>query len=120
MEPMDIGSDPPDQMNKSNFSLSDPNVAKRIIDDLKSHGILDEARKACIAEVDSKVREASFPVSFLNKFSFNNFPFQPAYLNLQRRITDLLGKYLSGRRESWNPSVSKSDFRAQIRKYLEQ
>jgi hypothetical protein len=55
MEPMDIEIDPPDQMNKSSLSLSDPNFAKSIIDDLKSHGILDEIRKACIAEVDSKV-----------------------------------------------------------------
>jgi len=64
-----VESDIPDQNSKNLFSLSDPNVAQSIIDDLKSHGILDEARKACIAEVDSKVKKVFLYFSHV----FTNF-----------------------------------------------
>jgi hypothetical protein len=35
---------------------NDPNFVSKLVDELKSQGFLDEVRKGCLAEVDTKVR----------------------------------------------------------------
>jgi hypothetical protein len=37
----------------------DPKLVDRLVEELKSQGVLDDIRKSCLSEVDTKVRAVS-------------------------------------------------------------
>ena len=50
--PVDVdGSDPP----RIFMDPEDPKLVERLVEELKSQGVLDDIRKTCLSEVDTKV-----------------------------------------------------------------
>lgn len=61
---------------------------------VKSHGVFDEFRRECMADVDTK----------------------PAYQNLRHRVETSVQAFLD--QQKWTPEMNKNQLREKLRKYI--
>lgn len=92
------------------LSVDDPEFVEKIIFEVKSQGIFDSFRKACLADVG----ELKLRGQWLENFWLNNIPdTQPAYQNLHSRVEDSVQKFLN--RQVWTPETNKNKLREEMR-----
>lgn len=61
---------------------------------VKSHGLFDQFRRECMADVDTK----------------------PAYQNLQHRVETTINNFL--KEQKWTPELNKNQLREKLRKFV--
>jgi hypothetical protein len=55
-DPGDHEGPVPTRSERISLDPNDPKLIERLVEELKSQGVLDDIRKECLAEVDTKVR----------------------------------------------------------------
>ncbi len=55
-DPGDHEGPVPPRSERISIDPNDPKLIERLVEELKSQGVLDDIRKECLAEVDTKVR----------------------------------------------------------------
>lgn len=74
----------------------DQRLVEQIVYELKSHGIFDQFRKDCLADVDTK----------------------PAYQNLRQRVESAVSLFLDS--QKWKPEMNKNLLREKLRKNMQE
>nr|XP_039262883.1 serine/arginine repetitive matrix protein 1-like isoform X2 [Styela clava] len=76
--------------------LPNPDLVKKVVQQLKINGLFDEMRRDCLADIDTK----------------------PAFQNLKQRVEGHVTGILDGQR--WSPTLNKNQLRSKIRESVMQ